>query len=59
MGDSDGEVCRWDNDVGFFDDTRIYLTACGEEFYLNEGGPMDNGFKFCCFCGKVIEVVGD
>jgi len=59
MVENNGEICQWVNNLDLLVDSNVYLTGCGEEFYLNEGRPIDNGFEFCCFCGKVIEVVGD
>jgi hypothetical protein len=44
-------TCEWrltDSDNG------VWSTACDNEFAIIEGGPKDNGFKFCCMCGKPI-----
>ena len=41
------ETCLWteDNDIK-------WDTACGESFVFDDGGPYENGFIFCCYCGK-------
>jgi hypothetical protein len=44
-------ICQW---VGTDDDFNIWSTDCGEEFYLDEGSPRENGFEYCCFCGKPL-----
>ena len=31
-------------------------TNCGEAFYFDTGGIEENGFNFCPYCGKEIEV---
>ena len=31
----------------------LYKTSCGDVF------DMQNGFKFCPYCGKKIKIVGD
>ena len=43
------DFCTWEEEDGFWE------TYCGREFVINEGDPEDNGMKYCCFCGKLIE----
>jgi len=45
------EKCEWkETDEGS-------ESGCGELFIFNDGGPFDNGFVFCPYCGKKIEEV--
>jgi len=41
--------CKWLKD---FD--GIYSTGCNQHFVFEDGGPVDNKFKFCYHCGKDI-----
>lgn len=41
-------VCVWDDEEG-------WPSTCGECFYFEDGGPKENGFKFCPYCGKPLE----
>lgn len=43
------EQCNWSQDDCEGDN---WTTRCGQYFRLDEGGPVDNGMEFCCFCGK-------
>lgn len=45
-----GVVCEWSED----DDD--WATGCGESFSFVEGGPEENDFKHCCYCGKTLTV---
>ena len=47
-------TCTWAED----DETGNYATTCGHVFALNDGGPADNGMKFCCYCGGGITAQG-
>lgn len=33
-----------------------WTTDCGNAFVFNDEGPTENGFKFCPYCGKPLEV---
>lgn len=49
-GDEMNEVvCNWDEDWN-----DVWMTTCGQEFVFSDGGPLDNNFKVCPFCGKNI-----
>lgn len=41
--------CNWieDNDG----EGGNYSTSCDQKFTFIEGGPSDNGMKYCCYCG--------
>lgn len=44
------EKCLWTEDLdGAWD------TACDNRFEFNEGGPEENDFAFCPYCGKEID----
>ena len=47
------EKCSWTIDTDF--DSEIYETGCGQAFTFNDGGPAENNFNFCPYCGKPIE----
>ena len=51
--DLDDEACEWkeNGDHG-------WKGSCGVEFYLEDGGPSDNGMKFCIRCGNACVEVG-
>jgi rRNA maturation endonuclease Nob1 len=43
--------CPWSRDSYDYHD---YLTGCGHAFTFNDGGPKENDFKFCPYCGDRI-----
>lgn len=47
-------TCEWsiDNDPDF----TVWETTCGEMFVFEVDGPRENKMKFCCYCGKPLEV---
>lgn len=49
---SDEQRCSWSED-----DDAAWDTECGERFQFNEGGPPENGFGFCPYCGKNLNPV--
>ena len=45
------KTCLWT-----YQDIEDYWdTECQKAFTISEGTPKENGFKFCPFCGKVIQ----
>lgn len=48
--------CKWVVDP----DADVWESDCGRFliFNDNDGGPKDNGFEFCPFCGSPIEAAG-
>lgn len=44
--------CAWNQD-----EEGIYDTACGNKFWFADGGPNDNEFKFCCYCGAKLKEI--
>ena len=45
------DVCRWGKE-----DEWHYATGCGEDY--EDWAEGLSGFKYCPFCGKMIEVEG-
>ena len=41
--------CEWKAD-----DDGTYWTGCDQAFVFNEGGPNENGMKFCPYCGAEL-----
>lgn len=33
---------------------ECWETDCGRSFLVNEGAPVENGMRFCCFCGRSL-----
>lgn len=47
--------CRWKQIDPEWSNT--FETDCDEAFVLDDGFPLENGMRFCCFCGAdLIEV---
>lgn len=46
--------CAWNcDDVG---GDSVWETSCGHAFQFNDGGPKENGFTFCGYCGgRIVE----
>ena len=47
--------CRWRLDDPDDGDSSPFVTSCNNYFQFNDGGPIDNGFKFCPYCGAELE----
>lgn len=45
------DVCNWRETS---EDWGIWESDCGNSFCINDGTPSENGFKFCCYCGKPL-----
>ena len=54
MSDS-GKTCGWYL-VGDEDDGSWEPTCSKNAFIFNDGGPEENGFKHCPYCGNKVEV---
>lgn len=56
-GASDGvpsvETCKWK-----YDGDGFWGTSCYKAHDFCAGGPNENEYKFCPFCGKPLEVIG-
>lgn len=44
-------TCSWNEDAGGF-----WETSCGEAFVFTADGPVENGMRFCPYCGRSLEV---
>lgn len=44
-------VCKWTSD-----DDGIYATECYKLHIFTSGGPIENFFKYCPYCGKFLVV---
>ena len=42
--------CVWQDDPR----EPYWSTECGDAYTFLEGGPKDNGMKYCCYCGGAI-----
>lgn len=49
---TDAERCSWVQDSD-----GTYNSSCGGAFVFNDDGCEENGFKFCCYCGKPVSEV--
>jgi len=45
-------ACVWKEDGS---DWNAWDTSCGHKFFITDGCPSDNEFKFCCYCGNTLE----
>ena len=43
------QLCRWTEDPDGF-----WETDCGNAHAFNDGGPDENQFRFCPYCGKTL-----
>lgn len=46
------QACAWKYD----DIDDYYATGCAEAQCFNDGGPTENNYRFCPYCGLKIEV---
>jgi hypothetical protein len=44
----DGD-CTWKSD-----DDGNYDTGCKNRFVFMDAGPVENGFEFCPYCGRIL-----
>ena len=42
--------CAWTQDF----ENGYWETACNNAFDFDDGGPRDNGFNFCPYCGAPL-----
>lgn len=48
-------TCKWEHDQDREND--VWETSCGNAVVFDEGEPKEHGYKFCPYCGKLIEFV--
>jgi len=44
-----GTTCGWTED-----DAGVWQSACENSFEFNTAGPVENGFEYCPYCGRVL-----
>lgn len=44
-------ACLWAED-----EDGNWWTACNNGFVFTDGGPTENGMRFCCYCGRDLQV---
>lgn len=49
---AESETCQWQADSD-----GNYSTSCGETFTLIDGTPSENCMRYCCYCGKKVNVI--
>lgn len=47
--------CTWALDEQF---GESWDTDCGQKFQFTDGGPHENGMRYCCYCGRPLRVNG-
>lgn len=45
------DTCTWAEDW-----EGVWRTTCDNAFEFMVDGPTENGVKFCCYCGKPVDV---
>lgn len=50
------DACAWQKDDDEWEGAH-WDSACGEKYFFVEGGPSDNGHKFCHGCGKPLHII--
>lgn len=48
--------CVWTHITDY--DQDYWETACGQAWEFTDGGPQENGLKFCGYCGCRLQVGG-
>ena len=48
--------CGWTHTTSIIEDEGIWETLCGNTFMFVEGTPQDNKIKFCCYCGRPLQI---
>ena len=46
-GKPEGDACQW-----VWEDPEYWATGCGEAHVFIADSPIENGYKFCPYCGK-------
>lgn len=47
------KICEWYEDSG---DDGLWISGCDLEWHFQEGGPLQNGMKYCPFCSGPLKV---
>jgi len=43
------QICKWTQDSD-----GLWDTSCGNRFEFYDGGPVENDFRWCPYCGKTL-----
>ena len=55
QGGVSDDVCEWK-----YNDSEYYFeSSCKHLHIFMSGGPKENEYRFCPYCGKKIKIVGD
>lgn len=46
---------RWEEVEGVWDDVHYRCSVCGNEWYLEDGTPSENGMNYCTSCGAKMD----
>lgn len=46
------QKCEWEET----NNGEVWVSECGESFFFDTYGPIENGFRYCPFCGDAITV---
>lgn len=47
-------MCEWEPDDADDPENYLFITSCGKYAEFESGGPIENGLKFCPYCGLPI-----
>ncbi len=47
-------TCRWTQDAD-----GTWFSLCGEAHVFTDGTPKENKYKFCQYCGRILEQVAE
>lgn len=49
------ETCGWEFEDSYGDHQEFYITECGKSQKFSEINILENEYKYCPYCGKVIK----
>ena len=52
MSETRAGFCTWTINRNI----ESWETECGDRFHFNHDGPTENGWNFCPYCGRDIDV---
>lgn len=50
----DPPKCTWKYDNPDDGEDSPFVSSCGEYMQFTHKGPVENGFKYCPYCGKEL-----
>lgn len=54
QGSVTDDVCKWKLE---YEEANLYLTECQQRQLIFDGTLIDNGYRYCPYCGNKIKVV--